>query len=262
MKKLDAVLCAETPNPVIVGVKVVGITPGHYVLVTEKDQKPDGSPRYVIRDPGSPANPVYLDQAYALRGYIKDPPGDLSSLNATVGDEADIMVVLPSGKRIGYDRSSRSIVREVPDATYHTDRIDDDVDPTQGASTEISHTIHVPQPGAGLFRLVVTGVKGGEYTVIANPVSVDGASQRAIAVSGRAAPGSTATYLVTFNPAVAGTSTVALVAGDVDGDAKVDCSDVRVIRASFGRKSGDVAFDARADVVATAFRRGAQSALA
>ncbi len=38
-----------------------------------------------------------------------------------------------------------------------------------------------------------------------------------------------------------------LVAGDVNGDGKVDCSDIAIVKAGFGRKAGDSLFDARAD---------------
>ena len=38
------------------------------------------------------------------------------------------------------------------------------------------------------------------------------------------------------------------VAGDVDGDGAVGCSDVSIVKALIGKRSGQTGFDARADV--------------
>jgi hypothetical protein len=35
---------------------------------------------------------------------------------------------------------------------------------------------------------------------------------------------------------------------DVNGDGKIDCADISIIRAAMGKKRGEVGFDARADV--------------
>jgi trimeric autotransporter adhesin len=40
-----------------------------------------------------------------------------------------------------------------------------------------------------------------------------------------------------------------LVAGDVDGDGLVNCTDVAIVKAAYGKRSGQAGFDARADVV-------------
>jgi hypothetical protein len=39
------------------------------------------------------------------------------------------------------------------------------------------------------------------------------------------------------------------VPGDVNGDGAVNCADVSIVRAAFGKKLGETGFDARADVV-------------
>lgn len=39
------------------------------------------------------------------------------------------------------------------------------------------------------------------------------------------------------------------VPGDVNGDGKVDCSDVALVKRAFGKKAGQPGFDARADLV-------------
>jgi hypothetical protein len=45
------------------------------------------------------------------------------------------------------------------------------------------------------------------------------------------------------------TISVPAVAGDVDGDGAVSCSDVALVKAAYGKRSGQAGFDARADVV-------------
>jgi hypothetical protein len=44
------------------------------------------------------------------------------------------------------------------------------------------------------------------------------------------------------------TKVAALVPGDVNGDGQVNCVDIEIVKASFGKKTGQAGFDARADV--------------
>jgi hypothetical protein len=44
------------------------------------------------------------------------------------------------------------------------------------------------------------------------------------------------------------TQVPAILPADVNGDLRIDCSDVAVVKASFGKKTGQLGFDARADV--------------
>ncbi len=45
------------------------------------------------------------------------------------------------------------------------------------------------------------------------------------------------------------TTVVATVPGDVNSDGKVDCADIAIVQAAFGKKTGQPGWDARADVV-------------
>jgi hypothetical protein len=36
--------------------------------------------------------------------------------------------------------------------------------------------------------------------------------------------------------------------GDANGDGRIDCADARIVRASFGKRSGQAGFDSRADI--------------
>jgi hypothetical protein len=46
----------------------------------------------------------------------------------------------------------------------------------------------------------------------------------------------------------AATQVPAVMPADVNGDLRIDCSDLAVVKASLGKKTGQVGFDARADV--------------
>src|SRR5581483_6671033 len=87
--------------PVIVGVNLNDRSePGHFVLVVGKQNG-----HYVIQDPGNinATNLDYYNNTFETRGYVGDPPGDISGLDFGVGNAAEIMVVDPLGRRIGYD---------------------------------------------------------------------------------------------------------------------------------------------------------------
>jgi hypothetical protein len=96
--------------------------------------------------------------------------------------------------------------------------------------------------GVGTIDLSFNGRKVGEHAVD-GPYSVKdfvifgaGASLTAASVA------TTKSYKFTeFEGAVA------KVPGDLNGDGKVDCSDLAIVRASFGKRSGQPGFDSRAD---------------
>jgi len=44
------------------------------------------------------------------------------------------------------------------------------------------------------------------------------------------------------------TTTIALsIPGDLNGDGKVDCADIAIVKVAFGKRKGQAGFDARAD---------------
>ena len=50
------------------------------------------------------------------------------------------------------------------------------------------------------------------------------------------------------NVADATTQVPGQMAADVDGDSQINCADIAIVKASFGKKTGQPGFDARADV--------------
>jgi hypothetical protein len=41
---------------------------------------------------------------------------------------------------------------------------------------------------------------------------------------------------------------IRILSGDLNGDGVVDCKDIAIVKASFGKRTGDPGFDPRADV--------------
>jgi hypothetical protein len=75
----------------------------------------------------------------------------------------------------------------------------------------------------------------------------DGKAQPPVRLKGNVAAGSSFTF--TLNYSSTGTSAdLKQVVGDVNGDAKVDCTDVAVVRAAFGKKAGQPGFNPSADL--------------
>jgi hypothetical protein len=68
-----------------------------------------------------------------------------------------------------------------------------------------------------------------------------------VTVTGNVGPGSSQTYSVIVNPN-SGPATASQIVGDVNGDGVVNCADLDIVKASFGKKLGQAGFDGRADV--------------
>jgi hypothetical protein len=223
-------LCSTSPHPVIVGVDLIPVrdkttqqiiryTAGHFVVVTGKEIKPDGMPRFLIADPYFNNNPAsasvsertslddYNNQ-YETRGMVIDPPDDNSRLNLAVSGVADILVVDPAGRRAGFDPVSGLVLMEIPDASYWTDRLDDDI--SGAADTDSANFIEVLQPMAGTYRIVVSGSDTGSYILSENVVSQDGTLQPEITVTGTVAPGNVQTAVAQLDTIPGGSSTLSI----------------------------------------------------
>jgi hypothetical protein len=268
---LDEALCNATPHPVIVGVKLacfnkaggsvalagescpadfpMGPTPGHYVLVTGKD-----GDRYEIADPATGSMRSLNDDygnKFQTRGSVVDPNGDISSLNITSDHNVSLLVTDSLNNRTGEDPSSGAVVQQIPGSAYFIDRITDgDIDGinSAGEPEPTTHAVQIFQPSQGVYSLIVKGVAEGPYTISIDAFSNNGGPQPPISLEGTIAQGATRTYSFVYNPAPGSVVTVISLLGDRNGDGVVDCKDLAIIRASFGKKTGQSGFDPRADV--------------
>ncbi|MGH9396528.1 MAG: dockerin type I domain-containing protein [Terriglobia bacterium] len=249
--------------------------PGHFVLVTGIVRDPSCSSYndgtfcvdFLISDPaGSPSDdngnlnqPSKLPYTtlsqygkFGIRGFVQDPE-DNSDLFLGTEDEANLLVVDPAGQRTGLDPSTGTVVKEIPASVYYNDLpIDDedivDVGHVFGPPTSTGYSVDIPQPLQGTYTIVVQGLQTSSYNVIIRAFSQDGSPQPAAVLQGNVEPGSTSTTTVQFDATPGSTPTMTPMPGDRNGDGLVDCNDVAIVKASFGKKIGQAGFDPRADV--------------
>jgi hypothetical protein len=182
---------------------------------------PDGS------DDGNigPNGGIVTDDLFGAQAQVTAPSGVLAVPTAVSID------VLPTSLNV-------SVPQGFSPATYFT---------TIGL---VPHPIALPSPGMSvvlpLATSVVPGAKLVLYRVDSTNALVPVPSVGGGYVSGIAdSQGFTATFtgVATFSTIVG-----LFMPGDVNGDLKVDCSDLALIKAAFGKTSGQAGFDARADV--------------
>ena len=172
---LDAVLAYGLP--VIVGVKLdtEGGNPHHFVLVTGKTGND-----YTIADPGGHCNTLscslyestwmydtgsgkfvqdqsFPNPVFETRGYVTDPPGDLSELDINIGDNADVLVTSPVGLSTGFDGATDKRVEQIPNSSHFIDALMDNVDNSIGTGS--SHYVYIRQPMSGTYSVLVLSAK-------------------------------------------------------------------------------------------------------
>ncbi len=192
---LKNALC-QNRKPVIVQVPSKFRTGPHYVLVTQVDQ----NGRFSIIDPDPATTCTHLDcygndfKKFWLRGFVEDPPGDLSELVVSVGD-ALLVAQDPAGAQTGSSAFGQ-VVQLIPQSAYFLDAITDDVtgEPPDGFSS----SIHVRQPAQGSYKVTVIGTQLTTYSVFVNAYSHDGAQQPFLAVPGFADATSSASFMLQY----------------------------------------------------------------
>lgn len=264
---LDNALCSTTtPVPIIVGVTgSTGRFPGHYVLVTGKLVSDDGTVHYSIADPAqrpedSTARTLdFYSNRYQTRGSVRSTVTsqpvstnslehhlalgqDSASTDIFVGDNASLLLTNTSGQQTGLDPVTRTVVNEIPNAAYYEDALDNDVTPE--APYGIDHSVNLPGAGPSTYHVVMTGLKAGPY-VLSVRAFEDGA-QRVATFSGNIIPGGTLT--LTIGTSGTGLPKIMPIYGDLNGDGVVNCTDIAIVKAAFGKKVGQEGYDPRADI--------------
>lgn len=186
--------------PTIAKCKVLSSVPGgHFVLVYGEQDKPDGTPQFLIDDPGCSLFTTLDDynNAYVTIGNVFDP-ANVSRLDFDVGDGAEISVTDSSGEKTGYDLPTGNDLREIPQSSYERTFLSDLS--TGLPATGTTHSIQVFQPISGTYNLSVTGLKVGAYQLTVAAYSPDGSRQPVVSVPGVMGSGSNSTYSVSFSP--------------------------------------------------------------
>src|ERR1700693_2862806 len=191
---LDTTVC-QGGYPVVVGVELnpQGI-PGHFVVVTGKTGND-----FQIADPGFPHTLLsQYNSEFETRGFVADPPGDISELDLAVGDAAEFLVVDPSQRGTGSDPATGQVTEQIPRSVYFRDGLEDDV--TGAHPTAVAHFADVFQPSQGLYKITITGLKLGTYTLSTRMFSQDGSPQPERTLVGIAGVGSTSSVSLELSP--------------------------------------------------------------
>jgi hypothetical protein len=248
IEKVDSIVCdPNKPHPFIVGVQGSDKSqfPSHYVLVTGKKFDSNGNVTHPIADPANNNQTLEDYGHFQTRGYVKDPTDDLSGLSINAGNNVTILLTDPNGNKTGLDSDSHES-DTIPLSAYYSDSLGDDV--TGEAADGVDHFINVSRPAPGSYLLQVSGLSSGPYQVSIQVISTDGTLQQAATVSGQAHQGSITTYYLALSSNPGSSPTATAVIGDINGDGKVDCSDLAIVKASFGKSMNQSGFDPRADV--------------
>ncbi|PWT81277.1 MAG: hypothetical protein C5B44_04070 [Acidobacteria bacterium] len=208
---LDEVLCMGFP--IIVGVKLSGGVPKHFVIVIGKN----GSD-YTINDPAfnpvsNPKTKLSQYGAFETRGFVTPASwngnpnacgghaltdaDDKSALTIFGDNNVEVLVVDPNGRRTGFDSATGNLVEDIPESVYFRDSFEDDQ--TGTPPNEINHLIEMDHPMAGSYQLVVIGRQAGPYRVTIEPFSRDGSAQNPIVFQGTA-PGGSVTFPFQYSP--------------------------------------------------------------
>jgi hypothetical protein len=255
--EIDAELCgtAGAPHPVIL--QVHGVTDpnhfGHYVLATGRIGN-----TYRIIDPGcsqvhdlastfscsgAPGGMISYGNSYQIVGVVKDPP-DRSELDLHIPANAALEVTDPAGRTTGFDPITSQTSNGIPQSAYFLFALQDDeeIAPVIGPT----HYVQIPEPAPGTYVVVVKGLAVGSISLGVAAFDSTGQSIGRSSADGQVEPGSRATYLLSVAPGLP--PSILFVPGDRNGDGVVDCSDLEIVLAAFGKSVGQPGFDPAADV--------------
>jgi hypothetical protein len=146
---------------------------------------------------------------FDTRGFVIDPTDNISELDFSLGDVADILVTDPTGRSTGLD-PAKGNVQVIPGSAHYVDSLDNDV--TGEADLKPDHFINIFQPQSGNYSVFVTGAKLGAYVLGINAFSEDGTRQPPLSASGIANLGSSSTYQLQFSSSPGTTPNITRVA--------------------------------------------------
>ena len=134
------------------------------------------------------------------QGVSSKESRDLSQLEVSIGDEADILLVDPRGRRTGSDPIEKKIYEEIPQSAYSADFIGDRN--TGGQVTGTHHAVMVRAPMPGLYRVTVTGLHQGRCTLSVFAVDREGNIQADEQHKGTCSINSKSMFQIAYDPAI------------------------------------------------------------
>jgi hypothetical protein len=147
-----------------------------------------------------------------------------------------ILVVNPSGLTAG----------TLPDG-----RITLDIPQSFSYPSTSNPAVILQNPPDGNYQIILTGLSSGGYELSASATSVNQQSSQQV-VDGTISQGATIAYQLNLSTSnvgqFQGLTLGTLVPDHLNGDERVGCADLAVVKASFGKKTGQQGFNAWADI--------------
>ena len=167
-------------------------------------------------------------------------PSPQCSVSVTAHSPVNITLNDPTGRRTGFDATTGGVLNQIPGSTY------------TGAGSE-PQTVVVPYvPGAFLLDAFgLTSLTSPQpYRLTFASIDRSGDILDQVDVSGMASAGRDDRYAFAIGNGPIAPLQVSKVPllGDVNGDGVVNCADLAIVKAAFGKKTGQAGFDPRADV--------------
>jgi len=169
----------------------------HFVLVIGQKNG-----QFLIHDPGQ-ANATTLDtynNDFETRGYVSDPPGDISEFDISVGDATEVLVVDPLGRRTGFEPGAGTILAEIPQSVHFVDALENS-DLTGQPGAIAAHLIDIYQPLQGNYQIYLFPGKLGNYQAAMRSFLPNGTSGTQLNLQGPITPGVIKSFQVNFGPA-------------------------------------------------------------
>lgn len=200
---------------------------------------------------GLPTSLEVILPSLAVDGYITDPATDTTIKDDVFGDRAQLIIpagVLSGAAQVSLDVLSADLHMPVPTgfSTNGTNFVNIKLDPEP--------TPPFPAPGLTIVLPLLSQMNPGDPLTLyrIDPVSGNLTPEPSInggLVVGTVNPdGLSATFQgVGSLSTVVGLIATGAVLGDLDGDGKVNCADIAIVRKSFGKRLNQPGFDARAD---------------
>jgi hypothetical protein len=242
----DSLVCSGQPPILLVGQP-------HWVTATGQTVTAGGFITYLVNDPGDPM--VYPNDdtlepwAFNYQGidiYTTDPATP-AGLYVFIHSPVDVYLTDPSGLREGVDPTTQTTYDEILGSFYRDASLVDDTMPASGDTSPHDKVLYIPHPDDGVFSVNAAGTGSGPYEIDFQAYDSAGALSTGPSFSGTASTSTRLKFSISYSSAP-GSQLVVSLFGDLNGDGKIDCSDLAIVRASFGKKTGQKGFDPRADV--------------
>ena len=189
---------------------------GHYFVLDSKIKTSDGAITYGVRDPywyetktlNQKRNVAAHIQNYYntfakanLFSYLDIPQTLAASLELRLASPAELLLIDPSGRRLGRDPRHNQVYNEIPGGIYTTEGdIVSSESELQADSLHQTKVIYLPQPIAGDYQVQVVGTGEGDYTLTLLAYDENGHSQTK-EKTGFITASTTDNYNLSFNPA-------------------------------------------------------------